>query len=46
MAGLRRDADLTAVLGEVPAGAEESATIELRVLPGQTEINGTLLLGP
>ena len=44
--GAANSADLTAVLGEVPAGAEESATIELRVLPGQTEINGTLLLGP
>ena len=40
------DADLTATLGEVPAGGEESATVDLRVLPGQTEVNGTLLLGP
>ncbi len=44
--GETNDADLTAVLGEVPAGGEESATIVLRILPGQTEINGTLLLGP
>ena len=40
------EADLTAVLGEVPAGGEESATVTLRVLEGQTEITGTLLLGP
>lgn len=41
-----RNADLTATLGEVPAGGQQSATLELRVLPGQSEITGTLLLGP
>ena len=40
------EADLTAVLGEVPAGGQETATITVRVLEGQTEITGTLLLGP
>lgn len=44
--GEDNQADLTAALGEVPARGSESATMELRVLPGQTEINGTLLLGP
>ena len=44
--GESNSADLTAALGEVPAGGSESATMELRVLPGQTEIGGTLLLGP
>lgn len=40
------EADLTAALGEVAAGETASTTMELRVLPGQTEIKGTLLLGP
>lgn len=44
--GETNSADLTATLGEVPARGSESATMELRVLPGQTEIGGTLLLGP
>ena len=44
--GEDNSADLTAALGEVPARGSESATLELRVLPGQTEIAGTLLLGP
>lgn len=44
--GETNEADLTAALGEVEPGGSESATLELRVLPGQTEINGTLLLGP
>lgn len=45
-AGETNSADLTATLGEVEPGGSESATMVLRVLPGQTEIAGTLLLGP
>ena len=45
-AGQTNDADLTTALGEVPAGESRSTTMELRILPGQTEISGTLLLGP
>lgn len=44
--GESNSADLTATLGEVEPGGSESASMELRVLPGQTEIAGTLLLGP
>lgn len=44
--GESNNADLTATLGEVEPGGAESATLQLRVLPGQTEIAGTLLLGP
>lgn len=44
--GETNSADLTATLGEVPPRGSESATMELRVLPGQTDIGGTLLLGP
>ena len=45
-AGETNEADLTAALGEVAAGESESTSVELRVLPGQTDIEGTLLLGP
>lgn len=45
-AGRTNDADLTTTLGAVEAGEVASTTMELRVLPGQTEIQGTLLLGP
>lgn len=45
-AGDTNEADLTAALGEVAPGESESASLELRVLPGQTDIEGTLLLGP
>lgn len=45
-AGQSNDADLTTALGEVEAGSSRSTTMELRILPGQTEISGTLLLGP
>ncbi len=44
--GEANNADLTAALGQVEAGGSESASLELRILPGQTEIQGTLLLGP
>jgi len=44
--GESNSADLTATLGEVAPGSSESTSLELRVLPGQTEIAGTLLLGP
>ncbi len=44
--GAASDADLTASIGEVGPGAQGSATMELRVRAGQTELNGTLLLGP
>lgn len=44
--GAENEADLTAALGEVGAGEAASTAMELRVLPGQTEISGTLLLGP
>lgn len=44
--GESNSADLTATLGEVAPGSSESASLELRVLPGQTEIAGKLLLGP
>lgn len=44
--GESNSADLTATLGEVAPGESESATLELRVLPGQTDLEGTLLLGP
>lgn len=39
-------ADLTAAIGEVRPGEDGSASLELRVPAGQTEIAGTLLLGP
>ncbi len=44
--GDANNADLTAALGQVEPGGSESASLELRILPGQTEIQGTLLLGP
>lgn len=44
--GASNSADLTATLGEVAPGSSESASLELRILPGQTEIAGKLLLGP
>jgi hypothetical protein len=40
------NADLTATIGEVGPGETSSATLELRVADGQTELGGTLLLGP
>lgn len=39
-------ADLTAAIGEVAPGERGEATLELRVPEGQTDIDGTLLLGP
>lgn len=44
--GEANNADLTAALGQVAPGGSESASLELRILPGQTEIQGKLLLGP
>lgn len=44
--GDANNADLTAALGQVEPGGSESASLELRILPGQTEIQGKLLLGP
>lgn len=44
--GEANNADLTAALGQVEPGGSESASLELRILPGQTEIQGKLLLGP
>ena len=40
------DSGLSAPLGRVEPGATEEATLVLRVPPGQTELAGTLLLGP
>lgn len=44
--GQARRADLTAAIGEVKPGERGSASLELRVADGQTDIDGTLLLGP
>ena len=44
--GVASNADLTATIGEVGPGETSSATLELRVADGQTELGGTLLLGP
>lgn len=51
--GLAADGDavsigsgLNAELGRVEPGEEAQDTLELRVPPGQTELEGTLLLGP
>lgn len=40
------DSGLSAPLGRVEPGTTEQATLVLRVPPGQTELAGTLLLGP
>ena len=40
------DSGLSAPLGRVEPGTTEEATLVLRVPPGQTELAGTLLLGP
>lgn len=44
--GEQGTADLTAALGEVGAGDAASTSLEMRVLPGRTDLAGTLLLGP
>lgn len=40
------DSGLTAPIGRVEPGATERASLSLRVPAGQTELSGTLLLGP
>lgn len=44
--GEQGTADLTAALGEVAPGDAASTSLELRILPGRTDLAGTLLLGP
>jgi|GEM_PF-984689 len=43
---VRIDSGLTARIGEVAPGETARTTLSLRVPPGQTDLSGTLLLGP
>lgn len=44
--GVDIEVDVTRPIGSVPAGETRTAKLELRVPEGQTELAGTVLLGP